>query len=440
MGGAAILSDTQARLQRASAALGPTVATLTLPRRALILAETLERPISPSQFASEWGLEATATYGLFRRMEKDGFLEKFEKARGRLAGDGSRRGRPVQLYCASRNLIYRTDEWQHLPLDVREGHSFVVFITLMSRISLSINAGTLDRDLDRHFTWKALELDRATWAELILRLDEVLDWAIEAEVESKQRQDASGEELIPATIALAGFRSPSREDLQREGQALFREQLSRDPALDTERSLHAANRLQSKAAGLTIPERALILAETLERPLSPSQFAHEWNLEKEATARHFRRMEEAGFLTRVDKAPPRVAGGSGRGRKAQRYRATQSLLYWTGDWKDLPRDVREGHTFVVFVTLMSRISLALSARTMDAEIDRHFTWKALELDRVSWTELMFRLDEVLDWIIGAEKLAKTRHADTGEILIPSTVALGGFRSPARSELLLQATA
>jgi hypothetical protein len=192
------------------------MATLTVPKRALILAETLERPISPSQFAKEWGLEETATTGIFYRMEKDGFLEKADKARPRPADDGSSRGRPVQRYRATQNLLYRTEEWQHLPQEVREGHSFVVFITLMSRISLSINARTLDRDLDRHFTWKALEIDQATWDELILRLDKVLDWIIDAEKEAKGRIESSGEEQISATVALLGGRSPSRSELLKQ--------------------------------------------------------------------------------------------------------------------------------------------------------------------------------------------------------------------------------
>jgi hypothetical protein len=192
------------------------VATLTISERALILAETLERPLSPSQFAAEWKLDRNLTARHFRRMEEDGFLKRVGTAPARSAEDGSQRGRSAQLYCATGNMLLRTEDWESLPRSDREGHSFVVFITLMSRISLSINAKTMDRDLDRHFTWKALEVDRATWDELMIRLDEVLDWVIAAEKDARRRMLESGEKPIAATVALGGFRSPSREELVRQ--------------------------------------------------------------------------------------------------------------------------------------------------------------------------------------------------------------------------------
>jgi hypothetical protein len=416
------------------------MATLTVPKRALILAETLERPISPSQFAKEWGLEETATTGIFYRMEKDGFLEKADKARPRPADDGSSRGRPVQRYRATQNLLYRTEEWQHLPQEVREGHSFVVFITLMSRISLSINTGTLDRDLDRHFTWKALVLDRATWDELILRLDELLDWIIDAEKKARARMERSGEQPIPATIALLGGRSPGMDDLRSETRAVFEDQLRQNAGISQNAALRRATAAMGQnAPSLSIPERALILAETLERPLSPSQFAYEWGFPKETTARHFRILEKAGFLVKAGTGPAKPADdGSSRGHDVQLYSATQNLLYRTEEWQHLPQEVREGHSFVVFITLMSRISLSINARTLDRDLDRHFTWKALEIDQATWDELILRLDKVLDWIIDAEKEAKGRIESSGEEQISATVALLGGRSPSRSELLKQA--
>lgn len=135
MGAAGAAAETQTQLERATAALGRSVATLTIPERALIVAESLETPIDPVRFADGWGLERRSTRRHFRRLAELGFL--------RVIGDGrSKGGRKPVLYSATQNLLYRGRDWEELSQEDREAHSFVVFITLMSRISLAINAKT----------------------------------------------------------------------------------------------------------------------------------------------------------------------------------------------------------------------------------------------------------------------------------------------------------
>jgi hypothetical protein len=184
---------------------------------------------------------------------------------------------------------------------------------------------------------------------------------------------------------------------------------------------------------LTIPERALILAETFERPLSPSEFSNEWGLDVRKIARHFRDMANSDYLELVAETV-RPTGG---GRHKPLYRATQRLLYRTEEWEHFALEEREGHTFVVFVTYMSRLSQAINSGTMDAELDRHLTWKAIRLDRRAWTELVTRLDQFLDWVTDElEVEAASRMAESGEDPIPATVGLAGFRSPKASELTM----
>lgn len=108
--------------------------------------------------AREWGLKLQQTAKSLERMERAGFLQRLnEREPPGVATEGSRRGRGLDPYVATQNLLFRLGEWEKLPRDVREGHSFVVFITLVARISRSFNAGTVDRDIDRHFTWKRLK-------------------------------------------------------------------------------------------------------------------------------------------------------------------------------------------------------------------------------------------------------------------------------------------
>jgi hypothetical protein len=421
--------DPRLRMQRAVETLvGRRVASLTIPERALILSSTLERPLSPSQFASEWNLDRMLTARHFRRMEQDGFLRRYGQVPAR--GDSSR-GRPNQLYCATANMLIRAQDWKDLPERDRLGHSYVVFITLMSRISLSLATKAMDRDLNRHFAWKALQIDRQAWSGLMVRLDEVLDWVIDAEEKAKERTAATGEQLISATVALGGFRSPDRGDLSATKERFFDDDSPETSGLPDFESSPFGDGYSTP-----VPIRALILAETLERPLGPSQFADEWGLDRIETAGYFTRMRRSGLLEKAEVAPARLAeDGSQRGKHTQRYSATGNMLLRIREWSRLSQPEREGHSLVVFLTLMSRISMSINARTLDRDLDRHFTWKALEIDVETWNELMARLDDVLDWVIGAEKESKLRMAASGEKPISATAALGGFRSPNRAELV-----
>jgi hypothetical protein len=83
---------------------------------------------------------------------------------------------------------------------------------------------------------------------------------------------------------------------------------------------------------------------------------------------------------------------------------------------------------------LRRIFEALDAETFDAEVDRHFSWDAVSLDRRAWKQITDRLDEVLDWLPELEAEAALRMKESSENPIPATVGLAAFRSPTESEL------
>jgi hypothetical protein len=58
---------------------------------------------------------------------------------------------------------------------------------------------------------------RQAWTELVTRLDQVLDWVIELDVEAAVRMARSGKQPIPATVGLGGFRSPKASELTMPG-------------------------------------------------------------------------------------------------------------------------------------------------------------------------------------------------------------------------------
>jgi hypothetical protein len=190
--------------------------------------------------------------------------------------------------------------------------------------------------------------------------------------------------------------------------------------------------LQHEVSFLTIPERALIIAETYERPLSPSQFANEWGLDVRRIVRHFDALRDAGYLEEVGQGIKKAGGG----RRPKLYRAMTSLLFTPEEWKTFSREEREGHTNVVFVTYLARMSQAMNAGTFDDEIDRHFTWKPIKLDRVGWDDLMALLKSTFYAAVDIEVESATRMQGSGERPIPTTFGLAGFRSPWAKDLIV----
>jgi len=57
-----------------------------------------------------------------------------------------------------------------------------------------------------------LELDEQGWKTLIARLDEAFHAAVEEQERARERMAESGEEPIPATVALLGFESPKESE------------------------------------------------------------------------------------------------------------------------------------------------------------------------------------------------------------------------------------
>jgi hypothetical protein len=98
--------------------------------------------------------------------------------------------------------------WERLPQAIRRDYSGVIWETYGKRVNEAMQAGTFDADVDRHFSWKPIKVDRQGWEQMVTGLDAYLDRVMDIEVESAKRMAASGEEPISATVGLGGFRSP----------------------------------------------------------------------------------------------------------------------------------------------------------------------------------------------------------------------------------------
>jgi hypothetical protein len=178
------------------------VAALSVPARVRIIAELKERPMSPTRYAEEWNLDVPKTCRHFNRLEKLGYLEVVDEV------SGGRRGAPERIFRATQIVVFDTAMWELLPEPIRRDYSGVIWETYGKRVNQALEAGTLDADVDRHFSWKPLKLDRRAWTQFIKGLDDFLDWVMDLEVESDKRMQVTGEEPINSTVGLAGFRSP----------------------------------------------------------------------------------------------------------------------------------------------------------------------------------------------------------------------------------------
>ena len=184
--------------------LGPNLAkALSNTWRCRILMEVSMRPQSPSQFVEEFGGSMTHVSRCFRDLAKWGYLEVLEERKG-----GRRGGGVERIYKSTHQPYFDLPTWKGLPQILREEMSPWFLNTYFDRVSEAIATGTFDAELDRHLSWRAIVIDRKAWTDICQDLDETLSWLPELEAQSLERTE-DPDELIPTTVGMASFRSPS---------------------------------------------------------------------------------------------------------------------------------------------------------------------------------------------------------------------------------------
>ncbi len=182
---------------------------LSNPWRSRILMELSARSMSPSQFAEEVGGELTTIARAFRQLAGWEYIEVVDERRG-----GKRRGGVEHVYRTVERAFIDTATWEKLPRVLRDDFSQNILASFFNRIREALETGTFDAETDRHLSWDTISLDRTAWKALGDRLDEVLDWLPQLAAESATRSKESGEDLMPATVGLAAFRSPTEAELR----------------------------------------------------------------------------------------------------------------------------------------------------------------------------------------------------------------------------------
>jgi hypothetical protein len=389
--------------------------------RSRVMMELSVRPLSPSQFVSLVGGDLRHVSRCFRQLAELGYIEIVETKRG-----GQRRGGVEHFYRSIHRAHFDTSVWKDLPRVHRNAFSGSILESYLARISEATKAGTFDAELDRHLSWDEAPLDRVAWGQLLARLDETLYWLPDLAVEAAQRMAETGAEPIPTTIGLAAFRAATEAGPQRaprkRGDAVGAPDAS-PFTISPEMAVAVANKWRSR-----------ILMELRVRPLSPTQFVKEVGGGRRHISRCFRQLAEWDYIEVVETR----SGGRRRGGKERFYRLKHRAHFDTQAWEELPGFLRDEFSVSILQSYFARVAEAIEAGTFDAEVDRHLSWDGVALDRIAWTELIARLDQILYWLPTLEEEAAERMAETGEEPIPTVVGLAGFRSPKASEITSQA--
>jgi len=189
------------------------------PLRVRILEVLNEGPRSPSQFVEEGLIPkehfssyqqalSLASYH-FRELEKEGCLEVIESI--------PRRGAIEHVYRGTTPQVFFSDaEFEAMPQDTRRQLSRISLQGLIARADRAISTDTFDRRPDRHLTWVPMQLDERGWEEVITTLAATFGELTQIRHDAKDRLAASGEEVVPATVAMLGFESPPPPPLTRD--------------------------------------------------------------------------------------------------------------------------------------------------------------------------------------------------------------------------------
>ena len=187
------------------------------PLRVRILEVLNEGPRSPSQFVEE-GLIPREAYNSyqqalslasyhFRELQKEGCLEIVESI--------PRRGAVEHVYRGLARVFIDDVEFEQMDPESRRRLSRISLQGMIARADRAIAEDTFDARADRHLTWVPMQLDERGWSEVVARLATTFEELTQIRQDAGDRLAASGEEVIPATVAMLGFESPPPPPLRR---------------------------------------------------------------------------------------------------------------------------------------------------------------------------------------------------------------------------------
>ncbi len=190
-----------------------TCSPLSHPLRVRILEVVNEHPLSPVGFINagfapviddkQKALSMVSYH--FRTLEKAGCIK--------IVDTRQVRGATEHIYGGCSRVFFSDEDFEALPAEQRQTLSRTSWQGVVARTDGAIRKGTFDARTDRHLTWRAMELDERGWDEMIARLARCFEDVEQIRMDAQDRLGASGEKVVPTTVAMLGFESPPRPKL-----------------------------------------------------------------------------------------------------------------------------------------------------------------------------------------------------------------------------------
>jgi hypothetical protein len=387
------------------------------PLRLKAVTELYMREMSPTLFFDQFGGGSVARVDRhFKKLAEHGWLRLVKTKTG-----GRRRGATEHFYRATELAVIDLERWSRLPESVRVAFTCRTYEQLSEQAQAAISAGTFDARSDRHLTWTPVLLDQPGWKQVIRTLDEIFESLLEEQEKARLRIAKSGETPILTTVALTGFESPARPTEQQNRPDMARNSTS---TAEKASSPVPLNRRLAKVFRATLDLK--IVTELNQRVMSPKQFYEEFGIDSlSRVSRHFKQLEAYHWLELVRTA----TGGRRRGAVEHFYRATEPAIFDLENWSEVPETTKETFSWRTFEQFGEQVREAIVQRSIDARVDRHFTWSLLLLDQPGWEMVISALDSLFESLPEQQESAKARMAESGETPIRMTVALAAFESP-----------
>jgi DNA-binding transcriptional ArsR family regulator len=180
------------------------------PIRLALLSELSQRNVSPAEFARQLDEPIPNVAYHFRVLEEMGFIEE--------VGSRPARGSIEHFYRRTATVIFDDEDWMHLPDEARRVVASTFLGDLIGRISEAIQAGTLTAREDIHITWTPVPLDEQGWTEVMRILGSAFEEVGKVKDQAEKRLAESRDDRLLATVALAGFESPTSERDRQPGE------------------------------------------------------------------------------------------------------------------------------------------------------------------------------------------------------------------------------
>jgi predicted transcriptional regulator len=410
----------QKRFERVARVLGSVL-------RIRIMAALSLGPMSPMTIHRELDgeYEVSTIDKNLKVLERYGWVELIDIRTG-----GARRGGAEHVYRAIELPIFDDIIWFELPLAMREMASWGILEGLVTLLKNAWVSGTLEAGDDPHTTYISGFVDQLGWNRIIARVNGLCDFFLEELGEASLRMAASGEQPTQTLVALAFFEPPSDGGTRNRLPS---------PLMTTgvERSKYSLYLRMAKA--MINPLCRMVLSELSTRAMSAKMFSNEFGgkpieglfgerVTKNAVYRAFRKLKEFDWLVLVD------ADSQGKGPRGQEhfYRAIRPPISDDSAWPALPESMKGDSTGKALWAWIDCIGEAIRARTMDARVNRHFTWTPGGLDQLGLERTVERGNELSEFVRGELKGAAVRLEESDEQPIPMTVAIAIVESAVAS--------